>query len=136
MSSIIYSGSTPKFLIKIRDENGLQLDPRAVANPIQVTAVWAYIYNAITGVVIGKFYFGTAPNPLTGWELMTVTGNMGTVPLPDYRLKLILTAAQTQAAEGNSNTMQITLTVPDADVPGGRIVIKTGKFSEIVKSKP
>lgn len=134
--SLIYSGSTPKFLIKIKDEQGIILDPRSNANPLQISGVQVFIYNAITGVVFAKFYYGTAPNPTTGWTLMTVTTNMGTVLAPDYRLKLFLSSAQTLAAEGNSNKIQINTSVVDADITGGtRVIIKTGNFSEIIKAK-
>jgi len=125
----IYAGSTPKYLIKIKDEQGLQLNP---ASALQVTGVRVYIYNSISGVEVGRFYYGTAPVPTTGWTLMTVKY----IGDNDYRVQLILTAAQTIAAEGNSNKIQINASVPDADVPGGtRVIIKTGEFSEIVKSK-
>lgn len=130
----LYQGSTPKFLIAIKDEAGLRLDPRAEANPLQVSAVRAFIYNAITELVFAKFYYGTAPNPTIGWTLMTVSDNMGTELVPDYRLKLILSAAQTLAAGGNSNKIQVNVTVPDTDIAGGRVIIKTGKFSEIIKA--
>lgn len=127
--SVIYQGSTPKYLVKIKDEQAIILDP---SNALQVTAVQVFLYNVITGVVFAKFYYGTAPNPLTGWTVMTLKdlGNS------DKRLQLILSAAQTQAADGNSNKIQINVSVPDVDAPGGtRVIIKTGKFSEIVKAK-
>jgi hypothetical protein len=127
--AVVYAGSTPKYLIKVKDENGLILDPRDVA---MVLAVNVFIYNAISGVIFAKFYWGTAPNPITGWTLM-LTKDLGA---GDVRLQLILSASQTQTAEGNSNKIQINVTVPDTDAPGGnRVIIKTGKFSDIVKAK-
>lgn len=127
--ALVYAGSTPKYLIKVKDENGLVLDPRNAGN---VLGVQVLIYNAITGVVFAKFYYGTQPADLTGWTLM-VAKDLGA---GDVRLQLILTSAQTVAGEGVSNKMQVNLTVPDADGPGGsRVIIKTGKFSDIVKAK-
>jgi hypothetical protein len=47
-----------------------------------------------------------------------------------------LSAAQTSGAEGNANKIQVNVSVPDVDAPGGtRVIIKTGKFSEILKAK-
>ena len=125
----IYAGSTPKFLIKVKDEAGIILNP---TDTNQVTGVQVFIFNAITGAVFAKFYYGTEPSPLIGWTLMVHKDISST----DIRLQLILSAAQTQAAEGNANKIQVNVSVPDADAPAGtRVIIKTGKFSEILKAK-
>jgi len=125
----IYAGSTPKYLIKIKDEAGVQLDP---TNLDQVSKVLVYIYNSITGNVIGRFIYYYGPQePFSDytWMQHKDLGN------GDVRLLLVLTAAQTIAAEGNGNKIQITVHVPDTEVAGDRIIIKTGEFSEIVKAK-
>lgn len=127
--SVIYQGSTPKYLIKAKDEQGIVLDPRDAG---KVTEVLILIYNAITGVVFARFYLNAAPQGATGWV------QMGTSVLSpdDVRLRIVLSSTQTGAAEGNSNKIQINISVPDAEAPGGtRVIIKTGKFSEIVKAK-
>ena len=122
----IYSGSTPKFLVKIKDEAGIQLDP---SNTDQVTEVKITLFNAITSTVFGRFYLNQSS---AGYNIpMTVQDNGE----GDLRVKFHLTAAQTEAAEGNSNRIQITITVPDPDIAGGRVIIKTGKFAEVVRSK-
>jgi len=126
----IYSGSTPKFLIKIKDNQGIQLDPSNIA---EITEVQIIIFNAITGVTVGRFYLRVLPTLPAGetWSQLT-TKNLGS---DDVRVLLVLTAAQTQLADGNGNKIQIKTTVPDTEVTGGRITIKTGIFSEIIKSK-
>ena len=125
----IYAGSTPKYLIKIKDEAGVQLDP---TNLDQVSKVLVYIYNSITGNVIGRFIYYYGPQaPYEGHTWMRAKDLGG----GDVRLILYLTAAQTIAAEGNGNKIQITVHVPDIEVDGDRIIIKTGEFSEIVKAK-
>jgi len=125
--AVIYAGSTPKFLIKIKDENGAQLDPTNVA---QVVDVKVFIYNALNGTTIGQFYLRT--NPGTGWTALT-TKDLGG---GDKRVLLVMTADMTKAAEGNSNAIQIDAHIADADAPAGtRIVIKKGKFYEIKPAK-
>lgn len=126
--AVVYAGSTPKYLIKVKDENGTVLDPRDSAGV--VLGVSVYIFNAITGVVFAKFYYGAV---VPGATLMTAKDLGG----GDVRLQLIMTPAQTLAAEGNSNKIQINVTIVDNDVPDthSRVIIKTGKFSEVVKAK-
>lgn len=124
----VYAGSTPKYLVKIKDEEGLQLNPSLVAS---VKEVKIFLFNAITGTDIGKFYLNTAPE-VSGWTKMT-TKDLGN---GDIRVLLALTADQTKAAEGNSNSIQIDIHVPDAEVAGGtRIIIEKGKFHEILSAK-
>ena len=121
----IYAGSTPKYLIKIKDENGVQLDPRESS---QITEVMVYIYNSISGQMIAKFYLNAAPNPVTGWAQMT----RKVISATDVRLLMSLTAAQTIAAEGNNNIIQINTHIPDSECEDGvRRIIKKGKFHEI-----
>lgn len=122
---VVYAGSTPKYLIKIKDLNGVQLDPRESS---QITDVKVFIYNSISGQMIAKFYFNVAPDPVTGWSQLTSK----VVSASDIRLLMVLTAAQTIAAEGNNNIIQIDTHYPDSEVPGGeKISIKKGKFHEI-----
>lgn len=119
----VFAGSTPKYLLKIKDEQGLQLDP---TNTGVVSEVKVYLYNSITGADVGKFYLRT--NPGTGWSPLS-TKDLGG---GDKRVLLALSAAQTQAAASNSNTIQVNVHVVDTEAPGGtRIVIKKGKFHEI-----
>ena len=125
--AVIYAGSTPKFLMRIKDENGVQLDPSNIA---QVTEVKVFLYNAINGTIIGKYYLNT--NPGEGWTALTIK-DLGE---GDKRVLMVMTSAMTTAAEGNSNMIQVDAHIVDADVPGGsRIVIKKGKFYEIKPAK-
>lgn len=124
----IYAGSTPKYLIKIKDENGTQLDPREIS---QIIEVKIFIYNSISGKMIAKFYLNTAPDPATGWGELTTK----VVSASDVRLLMSLTDEQTTEAEGNNNTIQINTHVPDAEIEDGvGIIIKKGKFHEIKPS--
>lgn len=122
--SKIFSGSTPKYLLKIKDEQGLQLDP---TNASQIVDVKIYIYNALTGADVAKFYLNA--NPGAGWTALG-TQNLGG---GDVRVKMILTAAMTAAiTAGGSNVIQVNAHVYDTDYPNNsRIVIQKGKFHEI-----
>jgi len=125
---MIYQGSTPKFLVRIKDENGNQIDP---SDSQIIVEAKIYLYNAINGTIIGKFYLNTDPEPNTGWIHMTIEEITET----DKRIQLILTSAMTKAAQGNSNMIQINLHFVDPDCPGSvRIDIKKGKFPEITKA--
>jgi hypothetical protein len=125
----LYAGSTPKYLTRIRDEAGVQLDPENVA---QILEVRIWIYNAISGVMVAKFYLNTLPTPSDGWRQATVKEISPT----DKRILFTLTAEETLAAPVNKNEIQIATTVPDADFDNGeRIVIKTGRFSDIKPAK-
>ena len=127
MSGIL-AGSTPKYLVRIRDENGVQLDPENVAQVIEVR-IW--IYNKISGTIVAKFYLNTAPNPATGWRQAVIKGT-----LPDKRVMFTLTAEETVSAPANKNEIQIEITVPDTDYESGqRVIIKTGSFSDIKPAK-
>lgn len=122
---VVYAGSTPKYLIKIKDVNGVQLDPR---ESNQIIDVKAFIYNSISGQMIAKFYFNVAPDPVTGWTQLTSK----VISATDIRILMTLTAEQTIAAEGNNNIIQINTHYPDSEAPGGvKISIKKGKFHEI-----
>ena len=125
----ILAGSTPKYLLRIRDESGNQLDP---SNPAQVTEVKVFIYNALTGTYIARYCLTTSPLP-AGYTLLS-TKDLGD---GDVRVLMVLTSAMTTAAAGNSNEIQVNVEIPDADVPttGTRVLIRKGKFHEILKAK-
>ena len=126
----LYQGSTPKYLTRIRDENGAQLDPENSAHILEVR-IW--IYNSISGVEIAKFYLNTPPVPSTGWRQATVKD----VTLTDKRVMFFLTAAETNLAPPNKNEIQIEVTVPDTDCPpdNERIIKKKGRFPDIAPAK-
>ena len=123
----IYAGSTPKFLLKIKDEAGIQLNPLLLTQVLQVKV---YIFNAITNLAWAKFYLTTMP---TGgnWTIMSTS----TLSATDIRVRFYLTEAQTNLAEGNDNKIQVNITVPDTETGGTRTIIKTGKFAEIIKAQ-
>lgn len=124
----VIAGATPKYLLRLKDELGNQLDP---SDPLEVTEVKVFISNAITGVVIARFILnvGTLPE---GYSRLTVK-NLGDT---DNRVLMVLTSAMTNAAKGNSNLIQVDLHVPDTEAPDGTLIIKrTGKFHEIFPSK-
>lgn len=124
----LYAGSTPKYLVRIRDEEGVQLDPSDV-NQILEVRIW--IYNALDGTVVAKFYLNTEPSGI-GWRQAIVK----TVGAGDKRVQFTLTAAETEAAPPNKNEIQIEVTVPDTDFDDDkRVIIKTGRFSDIRPSK-
>jgi len=125
---VVYAGSTPKYLIKIKDKNGNQLDP---SDAQQVSEVKVFIYNDINGTIFARLYLNTLPSE-EGWTQMTTKE----IEEDDIRILMVLTASHTNAAEGNSNVIQVDTHIPDAEVPGGtRVVIKKGKFSEIKPAK-
>jgi hypothetical protein len=69
----IFAGSTPKLLVKVKDEDGVQLD---LEDADQVIDVRIKIYNAISGAIIAKFYLNAEPTPSDGWrkaEVKTLT---------------------------------------------------------------
>ena len=124
----VLSGSTPKYLIRLLNEAGVQLDP---SNLAQVTEVKVFINNAINGNSIAKFTLRESPVP-TGYSLLT-TKDLGD---GDVRVLMVLTSAMTTAAEGNSNEIQVNVHIPDADVTTGtRIIIRRGRFHEILKAR-
>jgi hypothetical protein len=121
----LYSGSTPKYLTRIRDEAGVQLDPEDID---QILEVRIWIYNAISGTIVAKFYLNTLPTPSTGWRQASVKE----IITGDKRVLFTLTAAETSAAPVNKNEIQIEITIPDADFDDNkRVIIKTGRFSDI-----
>lgn len=125
----LYAGSTPKYLTRIRDENGVQLDPENIAQIIEVR-IW--IFNSISGTVVAKFYLNTSPTPADGWRQAEVKEISPT----DKRVLFTLTAAETTAAPANKNEIQIEITIPDTDFDDGkRIIIKAGRFSDIKPAK-
>ena len=125
----LYAGSSPKYLTRIRDENGVQLDPENIA---QILEVRIWIFNSISGTVVAKFYLNTAPTPADGWRQATVKD----VTPTDKRVLFTLTPAETNAAPANKNEIQIEITIPDTDFDDGkRVIIKTGRFSDIKPAK-
>jgi hypothetical protein len=128
MSGLL-AGSTPKYLVRLRDENGNQLDP---SDTDQIKEVNIWIYNSIDGTVIAKFYLHTQPD--SSWR----EASTKEVAPGDVRVLFYLTAAETLAAPANKNEIQVKIIVPDTDfgVPNGeRTIIKTGRFSDIKPAK-
>jgi len=124
----LYAGSTPKYLTRIKDENGVQLDPSDLNQIIEVR-IW--IYNAISGSVVAKFFLNTPPSG-SDWRQASVKEIIG----GDKRILFTLTVTETEAAPANKNEIQMEITVPDIDFPDGkRIIIKTGRFPDIRPSK-
>jgi hypothetical protein len=132
----ILAGSTPKYLLRVLDSEGNQLDPSQDISPIEVEEVLVVIYNAITGTIIARFYLVTDPDPaaIPAWTQMDVKDVEGDGS--DMRVQLILTSAQTMAAEGNTNMIQVDVHIPDVECPDNVYILKQkGKFHEIVASK-
>jgi hypothetical protein len=124
----VLAGSTPKYLLRLYNEAGVQLDP---SNLSQVLEVKVFIYNAITGEYVGRFILRESPLPSGFTRLSTKVVETG-----DVRVLMVLTSAMTSAAAGARNEIQIDIHVPDADVTGGvRIIKNRGKFHEILKAK-
>jgi hypothetical protein len=124
----VLSGSTPKYLLRLYNDAGVQLDP---SNLSQVSEVKVHLYNAITGDIVGRFILRESTLPAGYLRLTTKAIATG-----DVRVLMVLTSTMTSAAAGNSNEIQIDIHVPDTEVPGGvRIMKNRGKFHEIVKSK-
>lgn len=124
----VLAGSTPKYLLRLFNEAGTQLDPSSTS---QVLEVKVFIYNAITGEHVGRFILRESPLPDGYTRLATKTVETG-----DVRVLMVLTSAMTSAAAGASNEIQIDIHVPDADVTSGvRIIKNRGKFHEILKAK-
>jgi hypothetical protein len=123
----VYTGSTPKYLIRIRDLAGNQLDP---SNSEQVSEVRAIIYNAITGIDIARFRL---KGPLLEGEKRFTTK---AVSEGDVRILMVLTSEMTKNAHGNANEIQLNVHIPDDSIEGGmRIEIRRGKFHEVYKAK-
>jgi hypothetical protein len=124
----VLSGSTPKYLLRLYNDAGVQLDP---SNLSQVLEVKVHLYNAITGDIVGRFILRESTLPAGYLRLTTKAIATG-----DVRVLMVLTSTMTSAAAGNSNEIQIDIHVPDTEVPGGvRIIKNRGVFHEIVKSK-
>jgi hypothetical protein len=125
----IKAGSTPKYLVRIKDETGIQLDPENLAEVIEVK-IW--IYNSITGTDVAKFYLNTLPSPSTGWRKAYVKQITPT----DKRILFTLTADETNAAKANKNDIQIEVVIPDTDFESGnQVIIQSGRFVDIKSSK-
>jgi hypothetical protein len=123
----IFAGETPKFLIRVRDEAGVQLTPDDVD---QIVEMKIWIFNEISGVVIAKLYLNTSPG--TGWRQASVKE----VTTGDKRVLFTLTADETNAAPVNQNSIQVEITIPDLDFEEGvRVIKKQGSFSEIKPAK-
>ena len=128
--AVLYEGSTPRFLLRIRDGSGVQLNPNLSAG--QVTEVKVWIYNSITGAIIAKRYLNTPPAPLDIWAQMTTKE----VTSGDHRIQIALTAAETTDKTPNANEIQIELTVPDGATPPGTVKdVGKGKFYDINPAK-
>lgn len=120
----IYQGSTPKYLARIKDSEGVQLDP---SNTAQVVEVKIWIYNVLDGTSVAKFIYPTTTPP-AGWRAATLK----VLDSTDKRVMFILTAAETLAAKGNQNEIQIEVAFYDTEMPDNkRIEIKKGRFVEI-----
>lgn len=123
----VVAGSTPKYLIRLRDEQGVQLNP---SDTSQVTDVRIIIFNAISGDVIGRFYLNSSPGE--GWIQLSNK----IVAYGDHGVLMVLTGAMTTAAAGNANMIQVDVLIPDSEAPGGTYIIKQqGRFHEILPSK-
>jgi len=124
----VFAGSTPKYLLRIRNEAGTQLDP---SNLAQVTEVKVFIYNAITGAYVARFILNASTLP-AGFTVLS-TKDLGD---GDIRVLMVLTAVMTTAAEGNRNEIQVNVEMPDAEVPSGtKVLILKGKFHEVLPAK-
>ena len=124
----VFAGSTPKYLIRLRNEAGTQLNPSDLT---QVTEVKVFLYNALTGAYVARFILNASTLPAGYTKLTTKV-----LDTSDTRVLMVLTAAMTLAAEGNRNLIQVNVEMPDAEVPSGtKIVILSGKFHEILKAK-
>jgi hypothetical protein len=127
----IYAGSTPKLLVKIKDADGVQMDPE---DADQIIDVRIKIYNAISGAIIAKFYLNAVPTPSTGWRQADVK----VLSSQDKRLVLTLTAEETHAAPGNQNDIKVEVIVPDTDMVDSndeRTEVMVGHFPEIKHTK-
>lgn len=121
----IFAGSTPKYLIRIKDKTGVQLDPSDVG---QLTDLRIWIFNNIDRTVIAKFYLNTAPDPIGTWRKADVKD----VAPGDKRVMFTLTAAETLAAPPNTNGIQIETTIPDTDYSSNiRVDIGSARFPEV-----
>lgn len=126
----IYQGSTPKYLAKIKNDLGIQLDP---SNVLEVIEVRVWISNALDGTSVAKFIYPTTTPP-AGWRAATVK-TLTTSPL-DRRVMFTLTAAETRAAQGNQNDIQVETTFYDEEMPDNkRIEIGSTRFGEIKNSQ-
>lgn len=129
----ISAGSTPKFLLKVKNEAGTQLDPSDTSGGSGTIAeVKIFIFNSVTGTIVGKWYLRTLPDQTGGWNHLSTK----LIATGDCRVLLVLTADQTLAAEGNSNVIQIDTHIYDADVTGGARIEKVkAKFAEVLPAK-
>jgi len=127
--SIIYSGSTPKYAIRVKDRDGVQLNPSSVGQIIDMR-VW--VFNAVTGGVIAKRYLNTIPSPSEGW----LKADVKEVSPGDNRVLFYLTASETLLAPTNTSEIQVEITFPDSDCSDGkRIEIAKARFYELQTAK-
>jgi len=125
---MLFTGSTPEYLLKIIDRDGTQKDPSVST---QVVEVKIFIYNSLTRASVGKFILNENPLP-SGFNRATVVDLGG----GDKRVRFELTATMTNAAGGNSNSIQVDVHFYDTDYADNtRIVKKQGRFSEITKAQ-
>ena len=127
--SIIYSGSTPKYAIRVKDRTGVQLDPSSVG---QIVDMRVWVLNSVTGEVIAKRYLNAVPSPSEGW----LQARVKEVAPGDNRVLFYLTTSETLLAPTNTSDIQVEITFPDPDYPDGkRIEITKGRFYEIQTAK-
>gem|GEM_PF-1937470 len=126
---MIYSGSTPKYAIRIKDANGNQLDPSSTG---QVLDMRIWVLNAVTGEAISKRYLNNIPTPSEGW----LKADVKEIAPGDKRVLFYLTILETSLAPTNTSEIQVEITFPDSDYPDGkRIEITRGRFFEIQTAK-
>lgn len=127
--SVIYAGSTPKYVIRVKDALGNQLDPSSTG---QVLDMRIWVFNAVTGDVIAKRYLNSIPSPSEGW----VKANVKEIVPGDKRVLIYLTALETSLAPTDTSDIQVEITFPDPDYPDGkRVEITKGRFYEIQTGK-
>lgn len=127
--SVIYSGSTPKYVIRVKDANGNQLDPSSTG---QILDMRIWVLNTVTGEVIAKRYLNSIPSPSEGW----LKANVKEVAPGDKRVLIYLITSETSLAPTNTSDIQVEITFPDPDYPDGkRIEIIKGRFYEIQTAK-
>lgn len=125
---MIYSGSTPKFLIRIKDSDGTVLDP----DDSGVLQIRIIIFNSLTGETITKQYYKGA---LENYDKTRTKRKVDDDSVP--YLLFSLSKQETENAKGNSNQIQVEIDVVDQDIPttNTRTVVEQGKFCEIKQGK-
>ena len=125
----MYAGSTPKYYIELKDENGVQLDPDVIGEVIEVI-LFAYKLDE-DQTEVTKFYLNVLPTG-TDWTEFGVVDLGG----GDKRIIWWFTDAQTKANVGNDLMVQVKLTIPDTEMPNNqRVITATGKMEAIQSAK-